>query len=227
MEMNNQKRYRLDWNTVRHDWPLWVLMAGVLLASFVIYPYLPDQVPGHWNIHGQVDAYYPRSFGAFFPPLLAIAIYLLMLFTPVLNPRRDNYVRFKSAYTFLRWITIIFLVLIYAAAILAALGYQINIGIVVKALVAVLFIMIGNYMGQFRHNYFVGIKTPWTLANEEVWQRTHRIAGRIWVLGGFVCLATAPFQADWSAYVFFAALMLMTFVPVVYSYMIFNKLQNR
>ena len=194
MEINNDKRYRLDWNTVRHDWPLWVLMAGVLLASFVIYPYLPDQVPGHWNIHGQVDAYYPRSFGAFFPPLLAIAIYLLMLFTPVLDPRRDNYVRFKSAYTFLRWITIIFLVLIYAAAILAALGYQINIGIVVKALVAVLFIMIGNYMGQFRHNYFVGIKTPWTLANEEVWQRTHRIAGRIWVLGGFSMSATAPFQ---------------------------------
>lgn len=224
--MNNNKRYRLDWNAVRHDWPLWVLMAGLVLASIIVYPYLPDKVPGHWNIHGQVDAYYPRSFGAFFAPFLTIAIYLLMLFIPLLDPRRDNYQRFSGAYTFLRWSLVIFFMLVYAATILVALGYQVNVALLVKAMVAILFIIIGNYMGQFRHNYFVGIKTPWTLANEEVWQRTHRMGGRIWVLGGFICLAMAFFQAGWSAYVFFAALLLMTFIPMVYSYIIFNKLAD-
>lgn len=225
MEMNNDKRYRLDWNTVRHDWPLWVLMTGLLLAAVLVYPHLPDKVPGHWNIHGQVDAYYPRSFGAFFAPLLTIAIYFLMLFTPVLDPRRDNYQRFSGAYTFLRWSLVFFFALIYIATIMVSLGYPVNIALMVKTLVAILFIIIGNYMGQFRHNYFVGIKTPWTLANEEVWQRTHRMGGRIWVLGGLLCLAMAPFQTSWSAYLFFAAIMLMTIVPTVYSYIIFTKLK--
>lgn len=226
MEMDQRKSYRLDWDTVKSDWPLWVLMAGLLLSAVLVYPSLPEQVPGHWNIHGQVDAWYSRSFGAFFAPLLSIAIYLLMLFVPVLDPRRDNYQRFSGAYTFLRWSLVIFFMLIYAATILVALGYQVNVALMVKAMVAVLFIIIGNYMGQFRHNYFVGIKTPWTLANEEVWQRTHRMGGRLWVAGGFICLAMAPFQASWSAYVFFAAILLMTIVPIVHSYIIFSKLQN-
>lgn len=223
MEMNQMKRYRWDWNTVKSDWPLWILMAGLLLSAVLIYPYLPEQVPGHWNIHGQVDAWYPRSFGTFLAPLLTIVIYLLMLFLPILDPRRDNYQRFSSAYTFLRWSLVIFFMLLYAATVLSALGYSVNIALMVKALVAVLFIIIGNFMGQFRHNYFVGIKTPWTLANEEVWQRTHRMGGRLWVAGGFVCLAMALFQANWSAYIFFASIMVIAIVPIIYSYIIFAQ----
>lgn len=227
METSDLKRYRLDWPTVKRDWPLWIIMAGLLLASILVYPHLPDKVPGHWNIQGQVDAYYSRSFGAFFAPFLTIAIYLLMLLIPLLDPRRDNYQRFSGAYTFLRWSLVVFFMLVYAATILVAMGYQVDVALMVKALVAILFIVIGNFMGQFRHNYFVGIKTPWTLANEEVWQRTHRMGGRIWVLGGFVCLAMAPLQANWSAYVFFAVLFLMTCIPVVHSYLVYTKLQSR
>lgn len=218
--------YRLDWTTVKQDWPLWLFMAGLLLAAVALYPYLPAKVPGHWNIHGEIDAYYPKSFGAFFEPVLLVGIYLLMLFAPLIDPKRQNYLRFTGAYRFLRWTIVLFLGLVYGATILAALGYPVDVALLVKAIVAGLFIVIGNFMGQFRHNYFVGIKTPWTLASEEVWQRTHRLGARIWVASGLICLAMAPVKAPWGAYVFFTALLFMVLVPTLYSYLLFNKLQN-
>lgn len=223
-ERSNNKKYRLERDMLMREWPLWILMGGLLAVAFLVYPHLPAQVPGHWNINGEVDKYYPRAFGAFFPPLLAIAIYILMLITPLIDPRRDNYVRFSGAYTMLRWGLVLFFSVLYAATIMFALGYEVNIALIVKALVALLLLTIGNFMGQFRHNYFVGIKTPWTLNNEEVWQKTHRLGAKIWVAGGFVCLALAPVQAGWSAWVYFSAIMIMVIVPTVYSYFMHLRL---
>jgi len=219
----NQTGYRLNWATLGRDWPLWILMAGFLGVAFFVYPYLPDQVPSHWNIHGQVDAYSGRFFGAFFEPLLAPVLYLLLILLPLADPRKENYVRFANAYAFLRWALLIFMYGLYVITLTASLGYPVNMGLFVKAGVAVLFTIIGNFMGQFRHNYFVGIKTPWTLANEEVWQRTHRLGGRIWVLCGLGCLALSPFSGAWAAYLYFALLMIMVLVPMLYSYVIFER----
>ncbi|NLG33552.1 MAG: SdpI family protein [Syntrophomonadaceae bacterium] len=226
MNDNNGALYSLDWKSVKREWPLWVLMLGLVISAFLVYPHLPEQVPSHWNIHGEVDGYSSRAFGAFFMPFLAILMYLLLLFLPLLDPRRDNYPRFSKAYTFLRWSLVVFFSILYGVTILVALGYDLNVGMIVKAMVAVLLIIIGNYMGQFRHNYFVGIRTPWTLANEEVWQRTHRMGSRIWVLGGFLCLAMAPVNTSWAGVVFFAAIILMALIPAVYSFIIFARLRS-
>jgi len=223
----NKSDSRLDWLNLRREWPLWILMAGTLVVGIIIYPHLPEQVPGHWNIHGEVDAYYPRSFGAFFAPLLTIGIYLLMLVLPLLDPRRDNYQRFSTAYMYTRWGLVLLLTVLHITTILFSLGYNIDVAMVVKSLVSVLLILIGNFMGQIRHNYFVGIKTPWTLANEEVWQRTHRVGGKIWVVGGLICLAMSFFSTVWAAYIFFAVIIIMAIVPIIYSYLLFNKLQIR
>lgn len=92
-----------------------------------------------------------------------------------------------------------------------------------ESLVAGLLIIIGKYMGQFRHNYFVGIKTPWTLASEEVWQLTHRMSSRIWVACGLLCLAISFINAVWSGVVYLVLVLLMVIIPVVYSYLVFNK----
>ncbi|MEN6350635.1 MAG: SdpI family protein [Syntrophomonas sp.] len=226
MENNTRNSYCLEWKTVRRDWPLWLLMAGLLISAIVVYPHLPERVPGHWNIHGEVDDYYSRSFGAFFPPLMAIGLYLMMLFFPLIDPQRGNYRRFTGAYTFLRWGLVVFFGVFYVATILVALGYQIDIALAVKAMVSVLFIIIGNFMGQFRHNYFVGIKTPWTLASEAVWRGTHRLGGRIWVVGGLVCLAVSFVNSLWGAVVFFTAIMFIALTPIVYSYFLFKKLSE-
>lgn len=221
-----ESSYRLEWNTIRKDWPLWIIMAGLLVTALIIYPYLPAKVPSHWNIHGNVDGYSSRFFGAFFAPLMNIGIYLLLLFTPVLDPKKNNYPLFAKGYTAIRWGVVLLFSVLYVTSILFALGYPINISFIVKGMVAILFIIIGNYMGQFRHNYFVGIKTPWTLANEEVWQITHRMSSRLWVACGLLCLAMSFIDAVWSGVVYFLAILLMAIVPIVYSYLIFYRIQK-
>lgn len=215
--------YKLNWTTIKKDWPLWLIMAGCLVASVIVYPHLPPYVPGHWNIRGEVDAYYPRLFGAFFAPVLVIVLYLLMLFLPLVDPKKENYQRFAKAYAFLRWSVVMFGVVLYLVTIMAALKLPVNVGFVVKASVAVLFMIIGNFMGQLRHNYFVGIKTPWTLASEEVWQKTHRKAGKLWVAGGLLCLALSFAPNTWASWAFFAVIILMTVVPIIQSYLLFTR----
>lgn len=221
---NERNGYQLSWSTLRQEWPIWLLLLGALIAGIITYPHLPDQVPSHWNFQGEVDAYSSREFGAFMLPLLNIGLYLMMLFMPLIDPKRDNYARFTGAYRFLRWALVIFMTAIYTITILSAFGYQINIGLVVKAFVALLFMLIGNFMGQMRHNYFVGIKNPWTLANEEVWQRTHRFSGKLWVIGGLITLFLAPVQALWGVYLFFMVIVILVVLPMVYSYLLFRRL---
>ncbi|MGE5422908.1 MAG: SdpI family protein [Ignavibacteriales bacterium] len=226
MHNDGSEKYILDWHTLKSDWPLWLVMAGMLAAAFFIYPNLPAEVPRHWNIHGEVDGYWPGLYGAFFAPLLAVGLYVLLVVTPLFDPRRDNYVRFSGAYRFLRWSLVLFTVLMYGISIMAALGYAIRIDMLVKAGVAILFIIIGNFMGQFRPNYFVGIKTPWTLSSEEVWTSTHRTGARIWVLGGLICLATAPVREVWGFWIFLIVVAIMSIVPIIYSYILYKRISK-
>jgi uncharacterized membrane protein len=198
-------------------------MAGLIIAGFILYPMLPEQVPSHWNWQGEVDSYASRAFGAFFAPLLAVGLYLLMLVVPLIDPRRDNYVRFAGVYRLMRWSFVLFFAGLYAVTVGVALGYNLDAGLLVKAGVALLFTLLGNIMGQLKHNYFVGIKTPWTLASEEVWQRTHRLGAKVWVLGGLICLVLSPVRALWGAYAFLACIVLMALVPIVYSYVVFRN----
>jgi uncharacterized membrane protein len=225
MKSNQEKNGRFKIKASQ-EWPLWVIMAGMIIAGVLLYPDLPDKVPSHWNVQGQIDAYQTRFWGAFFAPLMTLGIYLLMIIVPAIDPRRENYARFSGAYNFLRWALVLFFGCIYAATILVALGYAINMALLVKAMVAILLLIIGNFMGQFRHNYFVGIKTPWTLDNEEVWQRTHRMGSKLWVAGGLICLLLSPVNASWAAVVFFTTIMIMAIAPIVYSYLIFAKIKS-
>lgn len=225
-ETNNKNGYFLSWEKVKKDWPLWFIMVGLFISAAFIYPHLPEQIPRHWNFKGEVDAYWGRLYGAFIPLVVIVACYFLMLFVPYLDPKKENYIRFTGAYTFIRWMLVLFLSLLYITTILAAMGYNLDMDLWVKAMVAVLFILIGNFMGQFRHNYFVGIKTAWTLADEDVWRKTHRLGAKVWVLGGIVCLIMAFVDNIWGAIVFFAAIIIMTLIPVIYSYVIFRKTQH-
>ncbi|MCR4400410.1 MAG: SdpI family protein [Syntrophomonadaceae bacterium] len=218
--------YRLDGATVGGDWPIWLVLLGLFGVALWAHPHLPEQVPSHWNLRGEVDAYAPRAFGAFFIPGMALGLYVLMLVLPLVDPRRDNYPRFAGAYRLLRWGLVLFMAGLYGITLASALGAAVDVGLAVKAGVALLFLLIGNVMGQFRHNYFVGIRTPWTLASEEVWQRTHRAAGRLWVAGSLVCLATAPVRAGWGAWVFFAAILVMAVGPIVHSYLLYRALHG-
>ncbi len=208
---------------IRRDWLIFLLIGASLLAGSYLYPSLPDRVPSHWNIRGEVDGYSSRFWGAFAMPIMAFGIYFLMVLAPLIDPRRENYVKFSGPYRLIRLALATFFVAIHAIVLAAALGRPVNVPFLMQVGISLLFIMLGNVMGQLRHNYFVGIRTPWTLASEEVWVRTHRVAAKVWVAAGLVGMAGALAGPVAGFIILMAALGVTVVFSMAYSYLLFRR----
>jgi len=204
-----------------------ILIILSLAASFYFYANFPDQVPTHWNYKGEVDSYSSKAFGAFFFPALNLGIYLMFLFIPYIDPRKNRYKDFAKVYHIFKTIFIVFMTLIYFYASLAGLGYSVSINTVVPAAVGLLFLILGNYMSKIKPNWFMGIRTPWTLESEEVWNKTHRLGGKIFIaLGLIMILGTfLPGDAYWKVFPF--VVIVGVFVPAIYSYLLFRKVEKK
>ncbi|MDK2928395.1 MAG: hypothetical protein PWR31_2086 [Bacillota bacterium] len=210
---------------MKKDWPLWLLMVGTLALGLYLEPRLPAQVPNHWNWRGEVDGYAGRTFAVLFQPLLTAGLYLLFLVLPRVDPHRANYARFAGTYQVIKVLLVVFLSGMQLAILGTALGYVSGPTLFLRLGLPLLFIFFGNVMGQIRHNYFVGIKTPWTLASEEVWQRTHRAAARLWVAAGLVGAVGALFPPAIGMPLLVVALSVAGIVPLVHSYLLWRRLQ--
>lgn len=225
-DREERETYRLGGWILREDWPLWIVLAASLLVAVVLYPSLPDRIPTHWNLRGEVDGWGSRAFGVFGMLGLNAGLYLLFLVLPLADPRRENYPKFQSTYRILRSILVIFMTGIWGIALAAAKGAPVDTGIVVPVLVSALFILFGNLMGRVRYNWFVGIRTPWSLANEEAWRLTHRAAGPAWVIGGLVGLAGAFFGHEVAAWAMGLGIGGAGTFSVVYSYLAWRRTQG-
>ncbi|MFZ5596430.1 MAG: SdpI family protein [Bacillota bacterium] len=208
------------------DWPLLVILGAMIAASIVVYPHLPERVPVHWNAAGGVDRYGSRFTGAFAIPLLTVGIYAGMLLMPLIDPKRANYGRFLTAYRAIRAGLVVFLALLYGATMAVSLGYPINISRVVPFALGLLFILTGNFLTQIRFNYFTGIRTPWTLASEEVCRKTHRFGGFIFVIAGVVTVLAAFLPAPVNFAVAVGSIMAAAVASFVYSAVIYKKLNR-
>lgn len=210
----------------RIDWILLVIIAAMLITGAIIYPNLPDQVPTHWNAAGEIDGYSSPLVGAFGIPLLTLGILILLLITPKIDPRKDNYAKFSGVYNLLKVFLVLFMALLYGITLLAAFDQQVNVGLFVKFALGLLFILLGNYFGKIRHNYFFGIKTPWTLANEAVWNKTHRLAGPLWVVAGIVGMIIAFIDHPITFWIFMSCLMVAAIIPTIYSYILYRNIEK-
>ena len=205
--------------------PFIILFASVAISVWA-YPLLPDMVVSHWNFYGQADGWSSREFHAIFFPLMLFAMYFLFSVMPKFDPRGERYREFAGAYRMMRNCILLILFVVFVVATLSNLGYPINIGTTVSGAIGVLMIVLGNYFGKLKRNYFVGIKTPWTLASENVWNKTHRLGGRLFIIWGFG-LVLAPWLAPTVAFVilFGGIVFIITWV-MVYSYLAYKKEKN-
>ncbi|HHW07134.1 MAG TPA: SdpI family protein, partial [Clostridia bacterium] len=177
--------------TIKIHWALWVIMLGTLVFGLVIYPQLPEQVPIHWNAAGEVDGYGSRFMGALGLPLMNLGLALLLKFVPAIDPKRQNYEKFKPFYQIFIWIFVLFMTGLYFLTIAWALGYRPSIALFTKLGMGIMFMVLGNYLGKVRPNWFFGIRTPWTIENEEVWLRTHRLGGPLMFGAGLITVFLA------------------------------------
>lgn len=203
---------------------LLLLMILSILGTALVYSSLPEEIPGHFNIRGEVDRY-DNKISIFFTALLPLAIYILMLFLPKIDPKRNSYEKHKKAYDMTKIIMVLFLIVIHWVGIAYSLGFKFNVGSFVTIAVGIMFIVIGNFMTQVRQNYFFGIKTPWTLANETVWKKTHRVGGFSFLIGGIIILVSSFFSNGLvTSIALIAAIIIAVFYPVIYSYIEYRRI---
>ncbi len=195
-----------------------------VLVAVVTYPFMPPIVPSHWDAAGNVNGYTPRLLNAILLPGISIVLFLLLRFLPSVSPKLSNQSQRsnKNVINLFLVAILLFMLVVQMTTTAIALGAHIDITIIISLALSLLFIFLGNYMGKLRRNFWGGIRTPWTLTNETVWERTHRLAGILFVLGGLLGIVVSfiPFMRLYGIIVIALA---ASFIPVIYSYMVYQR----
>jgi uncharacterized membrane protein len=176
---------KLDW---RREWAQWALITGMFVLAAMMWNRSLNQIPIHWNAAGDVDDYGGKFEGLLLQPIMAAGLYVLMIALPRIDPGRANYANFSTAYDTIRVSVIALQAAVYVLIVRAIQGSNVNIGVIVPLAVGVMMIAVGNVLPKLRPNWFVGIRTPWTLSSKTSWDRTHRFGGRLFVAMGLVCM---------------------------------------
>lgn len=201
-------------------------IAATWIASWFFYSRFPAEVPIHWNMAGQPDDWSGPAFAAFFFPAVVTGIYLLMTLLPLADPQKDRYREFGRPYGILRLSIVGFMAAIYFVSSFAGIGYDVRIDLVVPLGVGLLFVVLGNFLPKFKKNWFVGIRTPWTLSDERVWTKTHRVAGRLFIVGGLLMAVAGLTPPAWSSVLLLATVTLVVVGTVGYSYWAWRSLND-
>jgi uncharacterized membrane protein len=207
---------------------LYIVVAAMFLFGLAALPFMPNPAPIHWNAAGEVDGYGSPLVATFLAPLIALATLVLMQWLPRLDPRRESYAQFAGTYRLIMTVLVLFFAVLELSTVGAALGWPISIPRVMMIAMGLMFALIGNELGRVQPNYFVGIRTPWTLADPEVWRRTHRVGGRMLAGAGLLMLLlglVAP--AEVGFFLGIGALLVASLGSVAYSYIVWRQRANR
>jgi immunity protein, SdpI family len=198
--------------------PLLIVVAA-FAASAIVYPRLPEMVPTHWSgMDAQPDDWSSRAFGAWLTPVLLLGMWALVRILPAIDPRGANYAKFGGAFEAIIGSLMLFLLGMHILLLREALGHPAPMQRVVPFGVGILLIVIGNLLPRARPNWFVGIRTPWTLSSDRVWEKTHRFGGRVFVAGGLLITIAALVWVQWAHAVLFGVILLSTASVLIYSY---------
>jgi uncharacterized membrane protein len=208
--------------SLKTEWfPILLLLIAI---GFSVWSYklLPEMVATHWNIQGQVDAWGSKKFNNLFFPGLLIAMYFLFNIIPNFDPKKERYAEFANVYLMMRNAILCVLTIVFGSTILFNLGYPLNISAIVGGVIGILFLLIGNYFGKLKLNYFVGFRTPWTLSSENVWNKTHRVGGKAFIILGLI-IAISPWLKPITALIAMSIGFALIIGVGVYSYVLFKK----
>ena len=197
------------------------ILSFLGVSSF--YPFLPDTIPIHWNASGEIDGWGGKwnifIFGAL--PLFNILLFKVL---PKIDPKKESYEKHQKAYEWMQWITAIVFIGLSWLMLSFSMGVEFDMGIVIRLILGVMFILLGNFMGQLRQNYFVGIKTPWTLADKDVWRKTHRRGSVVFAIMGLTMIASILLPPGYLVVVVLTTSIGGVIYLFLYSYLEFRKL---
>ncbi|MDP9178210.1 MAG: DUF1648 domain-containing protein [Gemmatimonadota bacterium] len=195
-----------------------LLVIVAVVATLAVYPRLPEQVPTHWNVSGEVDEWSSRLWGAWTIPLVMAAMLLAFRAFPLIDPRRENYPKFAGAYEGILIIVLLFMLALHVSLLATMLGRPIAVMRLLPVGIGLLLVGIGALLPKAHANWFIGIRTPWTLSNDRVWERTHRFGGVVMIATGILIAASAMFEPLWTHRVMAGAIAAMAIIVIAYSY---------
>jgi uncharacterized membrane protein len=212
-------------NKYLKEFLLWALIALPYFYLATIWNQLPEQVPIHFNLKGVANNWSSKTVLLIIPGALGLGIYLLMLAIPALDPKKKIQ-QMGGKYYSIRFILTLFTSIIAGSLLYAVKTESLN-PILVFALLGGLFAILGNYFQTVRPNYFIGIRTPWTLQNEQVWKKTHHLGGLLFTAGGILIIILAFAITKQIFFILFILILsIMVIVPIVFSYTEFQKEKN-
>jgi uncharacterized membrane protein len=206
---------------------LLAIIALMFVAAAWQWPVAPVRIPAHWGADGQVNGWGGKFTGLMLLPLITLAVWALLLFLPRIDPRRENYERFWSAFFVVRLALVIYLAAIHGAILFAMHGHPGAVGRSIPVLAGTLFITVGLVLGKFRPNWFAGVRTPWTLSSDLSWNKTNRLAGWLFVATGLATIAAGLAASSLAIDVLVGGLTLSGAVSVAYSYFVWKGDPNR
>ncbi len=209
-----------------------IIIAAILLFTLVVtliyYPKVPDIIPVHWGPDGQIDGW-GQKFMLFVFWGIAVGANFLMLLAEKIDPRSDSYKKFAKVFNIFR----VFITALLCGLTLLTIAFTFNpqfvdMNSIMYPAMGIMVVLIGNYMPKVKHNYSFGIKTPWTLASESVWNKTHRMCGLLWIVEGLVIFGMAFVKnTTIASIIMFATIIIAVIIPTVYSYLEFQKEKER
>jgi uncharacterized membrane protein len=198
------------------------LIAVALLAGVLLWNRLPDPVPSHWNAAGEIDGYTSKFWGIFLTPIVTIVLLGLFLVIPHIDPLKANIAKFIGFFNAFILVFVAYMLYVHALTLFAALGVPFNMTVMLIPVVGLLFIGVGYMLSKAKRNFFIGIRTPWTLSSETVWDETHKLGSKLFMLGGAVTILSA-FLGENGIWLLLAAMLLAAFVPSLYSYILWRR----
>ena len=189
-----------------------------VIVGLLLWDKLPDPMPSHWNIHGEVDSWSSKAFVVFGLPGLMLVLQWVCVFACLADPKYKNYN--PKMLKLVLWICPVIGLIVSTLVYTAALGCEIPIEVIMPLLMGVLFIVVGNWLPKCQQTYTMGIKLPWTFASEANWNATHRFGGKVWFFGGIITMLTAFWGSFWLLMVILAAMVIL---PTIYSYLYYRN----
>jgi len=201
-----------------------IMILAAVLAGLVVWSRLPDPMASHWSANDQVNGYISKFWGVFLMPLVTLGMFLLFLLIPNIDPLKANIAKFRGVFNAFIACIVGFMLYIHALTLLWNLGYT-SFGISKALLPALglLLILIGNLMRQAKRNWFIGIRTPWTLSSDTVWDKTHQLGAILFMASGALALIGPFFGGVTAFWLFFVPLMGSTVFLVIYSYLLYRR----
>jgi len=212
---------------MRRRWFGLVIAALAVVVSIWAYPQLPPTIATHWNVGGTADGFSSRATAVLIMPLVIIGLTGLFNVLPKLDPRRANYAKFIDTYWLIANAVILFILIGHGMIVATGLGVPVKIDRFMPIGVGLLFIVLGNFLTRVEPNWFIGIRTPWTLSSDTVWRKTHRTGGWLMVVGGFVLAASVFLPHGAFLPLLIAAILIVAVIPVVQSYVLWKREQGK